>query len=198
MKNFRATIGVINSILPIGIDTINYLENNFQLKTFKRGDIIINEGEITDELYLIRKGLIRGLRNFKETPITFWISVDFEFFTSSSYFFNTPSDETIECIEDCVLDYLTFDQVRYAINHFDDFKEFYIKNLELYYKYSQLRSVLSRIPLSKNRISYFLNNYNPKIIERTPDKIISSFLNVKPETYSRIKKQIIKESIRLH
>jgi len=198
MKNFRVSIGVINSILPIGIDTINYLEKNFQTKTFKKGDIIINEGETIDELYLIRKGLIRGVRNFNETLITFWISVDYEFFTSSSYFFNTQSDEIIECIEDCVLDYLTFDQVRYAINHFDDFKDFYIKNLEIYYKYSQLRSVLSRIPLSKNRISYFLNNYNPKIVERTPDKIISSFLNVKPETYSRIKKQIIKESIRSH
>ena len=191
MKNFRVSIGLINSIHPIGIDTINYLENNFQTKTFKKGDIIINEGEITDELYLIRKGLIRGVRNFNETPITFWISVDFEFFTYSSYFFNTQSDEIIECIEDCVLDYLTFDQVRYAINHFDDFKDFYIKNLEIYYKYSQLRSVLSRIPLSKNRISYFLSNYNPKIVERTPDKIISSFLNVKPETYSRIKRQLI-------
>ncbi|MEK9741206.1 MAG: hypothetical protein VW262_08475 [Flavobacteriaceae bacterium] len=191
MKKYNISINVIRSIHSIGIDTINYLENNFQSKTFKKGDIIINEGEITDKLYLIRKGLIRGIRNFNEIPITYWISVDFEFFTSSSYFFNTPSDEIIESIEDSVLDYLTFDQVRYAINHFDDFKEFYIKNLEIYYKYSQIRSILARIPLSKNRISYFLNNYNPLIIKRTPDKIISSFLNVKPETYSRVKNQLI-------
>lgn len=191
MKKFNISINVIRSIHSIGIDTINYLENNFQTKTFKKGDIVINEGEITDELFLIRKGLIRGVRNFNEIPITFWISVDFEFFTSSSFFFNIPSEEIVECIEDCVLDYLTFDQVRYAISHFDDFKEFYIKNLEIYYKYSQLRSILARIPLSKNRISFFLNNYNPLIIERTPDKIISSFLNVTPETYSRVKNQLI-------
>lgn len=56
MKNYSVSIGVINLIHSIGIDTINYLENNFQTKTSKKGDIIINEGEITDELYLIRKG----------------------------------------------------------------------------------------------------------------------------------------------
>lgn len=60
--------------------------------------------------------------------------------------------------------------------------------MKLYYKYAQMRSVLSRIPLAKNRVTYFLKNYNSKIIERTPDKVIASFLNIKPETYSRLKK----------
>ena len=60
--------------------------------------------------------------------------------------------------------------------------------MKLYYKYAQMRSVLSRIRLAKNRVTYFLKNYNSKIIERTPDKIIASFLNIKPETYSRLKK----------
>jgi len=190
--NHTISIKTINSVYPLQESTIDFLDKTFKTKTYRKGEIMLLEGEIRDEIYVIRKGLIRGYRTFEKDEITFWVSVDQEFFAASSYFFKTPSDENIECLEDCVLDYLTFDEVKYAINQFDDFRNFYIKNLEIYYRYAQLRSILSRIPLGTKRVKYFFENYSPEIVKRTPDKYISSFLNMKPETYSRIKKELLK------
>jgi CRP-like cAMP-binding protein len=149
------------------------------------------EGELTDKLFVIRKGLVRGYRVFEGQEVTFWVSIDGDFFTSSNYFLQLPSEEHMECLEDCILDYLTYDHIQYALEYFSDFKAFYLKNFELYYRFAQIRATIARIPNAKSRLDYFFKNYNPEIINRCPDKYLSSFLNVQPETYCRLKKEIL-------
>ena len=65
----------------------------------------------------------------------------------------------------------------------------YIKNLEKYYQLAQKRALISRIPDAATCFSYFLANYDPRIIARTPSKYVASFLGIKPETLSRLKKR---------
>jgi hypothetical protein len=45
---------------------------------------------------------------------------------------------------------------------------------------------MTRIPSAKSRLSYFLKNADPKVVERIPKKFLASFLAMRPETLSRI------------
>ena len=177
----------LNTISPLFPHTLNFIKSNFQTLSLLKNEFLIERGEVSDKIFVIRKGLVRGFDVIKNHEITYWISVDGEICASSTFFTIEKSDEYIQALEDTILDYLTIEDLRKAIKNFKDFNELYIINLERYYQYAQKRALVSRIPDAATRYSYFLKNYDERIIKRTPGKYIASFLGIKPETLSRLK-----------
>lgn len=191
-KKYQLSTSVLNLASPLSKATNTYLENHFHFIEYKKNEIIVSKGEIIDKIFVIRKGLVRGYDVIDSQEITHWVSIDNEIFTAASFFSRTPSIENIQCIEDCQLDYLSYKDLFYAVNNFKDFSYMYQRVLEQYYYAAQIRSIISRIPNAKNRFNYFIAQYDFKIIERCPNKFLASFINIKPETFSRLKKSMNK------
>ena len=82
----------------------------------KKGEFIIEEGEICDKLYYIEKGLIRIYRIEGDKEITTWFTKEGDFVTTvNSFHFGLPSKEYFEAIEDSVIYYINKKSYLYLV-----------------------------------------------------------------------------------
>ncbi len=183
------SLALLESIHPLSGTLKQYLSGKIKYKTYPKGFMLNKVGELCHHIYVIRKGLVRGYFVVNKKEVTTWISVDGELVTSISGFFKKePSMENMQCIEDCILEYLHFDDLNYAIGHFLEMRELTRILLENYYISAENRAFVARIPGAKERILYFQQNFNAAIIKRSPKRHIASLLCMRPETFSRLYK----------
>lgn len=175
-----------NETTALGRETKEFLSSKMKSEKFKKNELIFSHGSICNRIFVIKKGLIRGFYLVNNVDITSWISIENEIFTSITGFFSQqPCKENIQALEDTYVDYLEYQDMEEAHKSFPDFALLNRKMMEEYYAYSELRSIITRIPGTSDRLNYFLKYYNPEIINRTPKKYLASLLNMRPETLSR-------------
>ncbi|WP_062052886.1 Crp/Fnr family transcriptional regulator [Aquimarina longa] len=159
-------------------------------KNYKKGTILLSEGNLSNECFFVLKGCIRSyfFKEGEEKTIEFY--TEEQVVTPANYGKSTPSKYYLECIEDTVLNVANPT----------------IEN-EMFQKYPQLES-LSRIIaeeiITKHQTSFtefktsnpeerylHLLKTRPNIIQRAPQYQIASYLGIKPESLSRIKKRLM-------
>lgn len=187
-NNFFSIV-FLNSIHPLSKSLNKFLSNSLTSSYYKKGDYIVKNGEICDRIHIIRKGLVRGYFNYNDKEITTWVSVDSEMVTSiSGYFKNEPASENIQCLEDTFTESLSYKDMHFAINNFEEMSHLNRVLMEHYYLHAEYRAFMARIPAAKDRYEYFTKITNPEIVNRLPKKYLASLLNMRPETLSRIEK----------
>ncbi|MDC6364899.1 Crp/Fnr family transcriptional regulator [Flagellimonas amphidinii] len=164
--------------------------DNIKSCSFGKNEIIANEGELCNRLYLIKRGMVRGYYKNESSEITTWIDSENEIFTSTTSFFrNQPSKEYIQSVEDTHCDYLEYDDYKYCLNNFAEMRHINRILLEEYYMLAEHRVYLARIPNAKKRLDFFVENRKPQEIQRMPKKHLASYLAMRPETLSRLLKE---------
>jgi|TARA_R110002049_G_scaffold3514_1_gene26312 CRP-like cAMP-binding protein len=177
----------LNSIVPLSSELKTFLSNKIKRKVYTKNHIINREGEICNNLHVIKKGMVRGYFISDSTDITTWISSDGDIFTSITGFFkNERAKENIQCLEDTYCEYLEYQDFQYCLKNFPEMREINRIMMVEYYIHAENRAFMTRIPSAKSRLTYFLKNADPKVVERIPKKFLASFLAMRPETLSRI------------
>ncbi|WP_272620504.1 Crp/Fnr family transcriptional regulator [Allomuricauda sp. AC10] len=180
----------LNAIYPLGPSLKSFLVDNIKSCSFGKNEIIANEGELCNRLYLIKRGMVRGYYKNESSEITTWIDSENEIFTSTTSFFrNQPSKEYIQSVEDTHCDYLEYDDYKYCLNNFAEMRHINRILLEEYYMLAEHRVYLARIPNAKKRLDFFVENRKPQEIQRMPKKHLASYLAMRPETLSRLLKE---------
>lgn len=167
------------------------LSENLLIKEFPKGTILLKEGEICNECFFVLQGLIRSYYLKDGEEVTTDFSMEEQVVSPSCYGENTPSDIFLECLEDTVAFVGTPET-----------------ESEMYSKYPELES-LSRM-IGEKIMSSYKDNFNafkisspeqryldlvknnPDLIQRVPQYQIASYLGMKPESLSRIRKRITK------
>ncbi|MHA7831992.1 MAG: Crp/Fnr family transcriptional regulator [Flagellimonas sp.] len=181
----------LNAIYPLSPSLKNYLVQHIKSCSFKKNQLIGKAGEICNRLYLIKKGLVRGYFVSEGLEITTWLDSENEVFTSITGFFrNEPSQENIQSLENTYCDYLEYEDYKYCLNHFPEMRHINRILLEEYYILAEHRVYLARIPNARKRLAYFMENIKPQIVDRIPRKHLASYLAIRPETLSRLMKEI--------
>ncbi len=181
------SIVLLNSIVKLPKPLNKYLSQRIVTKHFKKGEFIVVNGEQSDRIYIIRKGLVRGFFNYDNNEITTWASVDNEMVTSISGFFRKePALENIQCVEDTFTESLSYSDLHFAIENYKEMARLYRVLIEQYYIEAEYRAFTARIPIAKDRYAYFKENGNSEIFNRLPKKYLASLLNMRPETLSRL------------
>lgn len=176
-----------NEVTFLKKETKEFLTSKMKSEKFNKKQTIYSAGGFCDRIFVIKKGLVRGFTVINDEEITSWVSIENEVFTSiSGYFSQQPCKENIQALEDTYVDYLEFQDMEVALSEFPDFALLNRRLLQEYYSAAEVRAIIPRIPGAKERLDYFLQNYNRQIIERTPKKILASLLNIRPETLSRL------------
>lgn len=162
------------------------------VKSFKKGTILLREGGFSNECYFILKGCIRSyyLKDGEEKTTEFY--TEEQVVSPSGYGKKIPSEFYLECIEDTIASVGT-----------PELEE------EMYQKYPQLET-LSRVMADTLMGNYqdtfaefkmaspeqrYLNllKIRPDLIQRAPQHQIASYLGIKPESLSRIRKRTLKK-----
>ena len=181
----------LNSIFPLGPKLKSFLIENIKSCYYRKSELISKEGEICDKLYLIKKGMVRGYFVSDGEEITTWIDTENEIFTSITGFFrNEKTREYIQTLEDTHCDYLDYEDYKYCLNNFPEMRQINRILLEEYYMMAEHRVYLARIPNARKRLQFFMENCKPDIVRRIPKKYLASFLSMRPETLSRLLREL--------
>jgi CRP-like cAMP-binding protein len=159
--------------------------------SFSKGDIILKEGCVADEYYILENGLIRAfVHSYNGDEITT------DFFTGNdlvivpvSLFQRTPSQENLQALTDCALWKIEFNDFQQLFHRLPGFIEWG----RLWFT-AQLFAVKqhSLDMIRETATSRYLKllQQKPQIIQYAPLKQIASYLGVTDTSLSRIRKDL--------
>jgi CRP-like cAMP-binding protein len=110
-----------------------------------------------------------------------------------SFTTNTPADHYLECIEDCVLALIPFELEKALLTKFPKLETF--ARISLEQEVANYQEMLSAYIISnpEQRYQRLLTN-NPDLLQRVPLYHLASYLGVKAESLSRIRRRISKKT----
>jgi CRP-like cAMP-binding protein len=164
----------------------------FEGVLYQKNSVIEEEGKVPKYLYYIVSGYLR-IYHYNESgeEVTTHINCPPGFFTSYSNFISKQkSNENVECITACELLRITKDDLDNLINESPAIKDFSIMVFQQSIGYNEKRS-RELATLSAEQRYRKLMTEQPDILNHVPIAQIASFLGMKPESLSRIRKKMI-------
>ncbi|REC79427.1 Crp/Fnr family transcriptional regulator [Chryseobacterium elymi] len=164
----------------------------FEPVLFPKNRIIEEAGKVPEYLYYIISGYLR-LFHYNENgdEVTTHINCPPGFFTSYFNFINTAkSNENVECITECELLRITKTDLDSLTSKSEAMKDFSIEVFQKSIVYNETRSTELATLSGEKRYRKLIENY-PGILHNVPITYIASFLGMKPESLSRIRRKLI-------
>ncbi len=186
----REALKKIGAFIPLGEKELLTFLAAFRPVYLRKGDYFLREGEFCKHLGLIVRGAMYCFFNRDGESIVEEFSLECDFITDYPGFLSgIPTDKNIKCIED----------VELMVISRDELQELYRKN--------PLHEKIGRLVAEKLFVHWgqkvkwlktqdaetrYLNllRERPDLLQRVPQYLIASYLNVQPETLSRIRKRI--------
>ena len=188
-RNFESLFGLLDSFYHLHQDTKVALSEHIQIKSYKSGEAILSQGNTNKYLYFLQKGLVRAFYYKDNKELTSWIFSENTLFISVySFLTQTPSNETIEAIEDTTVLCISHSKLQELYDSYLDLNVIGRKLTEMYYVQMAERTTNLRMVSSKARYENFIKDY-PNLINRIPLGYIASYLGMSQETLSRIRSQ---------
>lgn len=188
---YNKLLKLIADIIEIDESDTILVESFFEPLNCSKGEILESENKPAKYLYFINSGFIRAFYYQNGDQITTHINCPSGFITSFNSFINgTPAIDNIECITKCEVLRITksdFDALCQKSKKWADFARI-IYEKSLIYNEERTKDIMV---LSAEKRYLKIMNENPAMIQNVPLQYIASFIGIKPESLSRIRKQII-------
>ncbi len=172
-------------------EDIKIIEDNALIKSYTKGTVLLKQGSHAKESYLVLMGCVRSyyLVDGEEINTAFYLENDP--FVPISYIKNQPSEYYIECLEDCVLSIGRIERTEKFLNTYPRFIPLYRKISD---DFSTNQLVLANRYRNLTPEEHYLEirNLKPNLLERIPQYHLASFLGIKPQSLSRIRKRLAK------
>ena len=185
---------IFNSIHPLPLKVLFYLQQHMQSLHLKKGDILHTAGNVCEIIYFIRKGAVRGYVLEDKKDITTWISVENELAASiASFVIQIPSVDNLEVIEDVELVGISYANLQKLYQKFPEFNIPARLMYEKYYADAEIRALIGRLSKAEKKYEFFLSTYR-HLANRVKLTYIASFLGINLATLSRIRRKIMIKS----
>ncbi len=170
-------------------DLVDFL-SKFKTIHLKKGEYFITEGQLKKELGLIVKGCMFCYYNKDGEQVIDEFSLENEFITDYfSYLTNSPAEKNVKCIEDTELLVLSFEILKSEYSNNSNYEK--IGRIMAEGLFINWHNKAKSLMLDDAESRYLkLISKRPDLLQRIPQYLIASYLNVKPETLSRIRKKI--------
>ncbi|GGG57257.1 cyclic nucleotide-binding protein [Croceivirga lutea] len=160
---------------------------NSNIGNFKKGDVVVREGQHSKKAYLIIEGCARAYYLKDGKDISDWFTFENQFMASVvSFFSNQPSPHYVEFVEDSTVLEFTKETVDLLSNNFHDFERFISKVVTETMLGLCERLHTIQFAKAEERYQNLISIY-PDITQRIPLTHIASYLGITLETLSRIR-----------
>lgn len=185
----RELIDIIESKIEISDLDKKHIYSIGKCIRVKKKKIILTEGQTADKLFFIKSGILRSyLITNSGDDLTSEITPSLNFLTSfESFGKEIPSNEFIETLTDCELVEISKKDYLKLFNTVKEWPLFCNYLFEQYVKKSAERISSLKNLSAKERYNNFVSK-NPEINKSVPIKHLASFLGIKPQSLSRIRK----------
>ena len=174
-------------------DELDVLESVLVPLKFSKGEMILKEGEICRYIYYIERGLIRQFYFKNGKQITEHLGEDRTMFMCiESLFREEPTKLQVEALEPTMVYALPKSKLEEVAMHNVNIQILYRKILEESLIISQVHADLVRFEIAQNRYKRMCK-LSPQVILRAPLVYIASYLQMTPETLSRVRSSVLLE-----
>lgn len=194
---FHSYKNFIKQYITLNLIEWNILKSKLTVKSFKKGEIILHQGDICKNLYFINRGLARGFmidENGKDFTWSIYFNDSNAHMTNlfvtdyPSFLEQKPSSFHIEALEDCEVVVSTFLDIQFLYNHLKKGERFGRLMAEEAYKHLHHRSINKTTKSAKERFEALVEQ-TPYLLQKVPQYHIATFLGVTPQHLSRLKKE---------
>jgi len=169
----------------------------FEVRTFNKNELILEEGNICRHFYLLERGTIRFFSNVDGKDFTKTFTIAPYCFTSKiSFRKQEPSNEGIQALEETIVWQTTYHQYK-RLEELNSWNVFIRKILNEIQEFSESFYMEARTMTAEARYNKLITNYPEALIQKIPLKHLSSFLGVAPQSLSRIRKKKSKTQLKL-
>jgi len=188
--NFATPESFLASLNKEEQEAINNLNS---IKEFAKGSVLISEGQYFRESYFVKSGLVRQFRidDGKEITSNFYTenqSIDISLSASQE----KVSPFTLICEEDSKISVVSFEEEKEIYRRFPRFEKMCRITSER--QLGEFQAHFSKFISSSPEERYKnLIAERPDLLNRVPQYHLSSYLGMKPESLSRIRKRLAKK-----
>jgi len=189
MKAFFQQFGLLTAA------ELNQVDHFLTKRLLKKGEFLIQEGKICDEVVFVKSGILRSFYySDKAEEITYCLTFPDNVMTAfSSLITGNPTEESIQALTDVeviVINKQSLEKLYQSGNgwlklgkHLTELQYIGLENRIFgYQKYS-----------AKKRYEELLNN-QAEFIQKIPVQYLASYLNITPRHLSRLRKEIIQKA----
>jgi len=181
---------ILSQFMSLSSDLKDDLSAKVFIKKQKKGDILISQDSVCNQLFFIRKGFLRGFNYHNGKEITSWFGFENDFATSIySFVSRKPGYENIQVIENSILYAITYDDLNNIYHKHPEFN--YVGRLltEKYYIDLMERTLCLQFQSAKENYEQLVVN-QPYLLQRASLGHIASYLGISQEKLSRIRTKI--------
>lgn len=187
-------VGAIQRLVDIEVPLAEGLIKYCIVREFKKKTILVDVGGMENYVNIVIKGLVRKFARKGKSEFTLQLATEGHLIHSEIAFIKQiPSPVVIECIEPTVMLSLGYTQMIKALDSVVGGERMARQIMQLMFakKDDRMYKLLQQTP--KERFLDFIEN-NSHLLQRVPQKYLASYLNIKPETFSRMKHLVKRKS----
>lgn len=179
----------IEQYMPLEKEEKQVITDLSMFRSYKKGAVILREGQIARETYFVISGCVRTYYIIDGEEKTTAFYTEFESVLTNSTTMDKPAEYNLACVEDSILS-VSNPSIEKMI-------------FEKFPRFEKLCRIMSEQLLAKNQASFDkfrtstpeqryleLMEKRPDLLQRVPQYQLASFLGIKPESLSRIRKRL--------
>jgi len=193
LRNFRVMellINKIKSYVPLTAEDEIVIRTLFHKKELKKGEHLLQAGNVCRHVIFIETGLVRYYINNDGVEETTYFNKENEFVCDNmSFLTQIPSYINIQALEDSTIWMIGYDDMQRFYKEVTTGERFGRLAIEQVFVSAASQNVSLYTDPPEVRYNKFLSNY-PDVAQRIPQYYIASYVGIKPQSLSRIRKRI--------
>ena len=174
-------------------DELDILESVLVPMKFAKGEIVLAEGDTCQNIYWIVKGLLRQYYYKNNKELTEYMAAENTIMMSiESLFKEKPSMQIIQALEPTLIYAMPKAELEAVAMRSVNIQILYRKILEESLIISQQRADMLRFESAQDRYQKLVKSA-PQLVLRAPLVVIASYLQMTPETLSRVRTAALME-----
>lgn len=180
----------IKKYVELNDEQTHFLLDNIKPLTVKKKSYLLEEGQVCSSLYFVEKGCLRfffindkGIEQITQFAIENWWLTDYMSFDTQS-----PSQFFIQAIENTTVYTFDHNNQEKVFSQLPQLERYFRLVLHKAYSASQMRMKFLYDFSKEESYQHFSSKF-PEFIQRIPQYMLASYLNLTPEYLSEIRKK---------
>jgi len=180
--SIKSYFGVIDA------EELSSIASLFRPELLKKGDYFLKTNKKCDRLSFIQAGFLRIFLETEDKEVTQWISTKGYFVTDlSGFIFDQPARWNIQALTDVEIYTIKkseYEKIQTVIPRWAELEKLFIVHC-----FTTLEErILSHLSMTAEERYHFFFENNKELFNQVPLQYIASMLGMRPETFSRIRK----------
>lgn len=179
--------GYFHQFLPLNLAEMAELASYCEIRRVSKKSILIEEGETEDFLNLVVQGIVMKYIRMPRGEMILQLATEGHIISAEiSFLSRQPSQVIIETLEPTMMISLSYTKMQEALEKFSRGEELGRSILENMYVKKDEKKYMWMVMGVRERFMHYMEHH-PHMLQRVSQKYLASYLNIKPETFSRLK-----------